>query len=145
MIQHSPHVHKVQYYETDQMGFAHHSNYIRWMEEARMHYLDEMDLGYREVEQMGILCPLLSTSCTFKETTTFADVLSIETRILKYSGVRLIFGYTIRKEDGAVAAEGTTEHCFMHRDHSLIRVKREFPDVHAALAAALERDAAKQD
>lgn len=30
-----PYLHKVQYYETDKMGIAHHSNYIRWMEEAR--------------------------------------------------------------------------------------------------------------
>ena len=27
--------HLVQYYETDQMGVTHHSNYIRWFEEAR--------------------------------------------------------------------------------------------------------------
>ena len=31
-----PYLHKVQYYETDKMGIAHHSNYIRWMEEARL-------------------------------------------------------------------------------------------------------------
>ena len=25
--------HKAQYYETDQMGIIHHSNYLRWFEE----------------------------------------------------------------------------------------------------------------
>ena len=34
-----PYIRKVQYYETDQMGFVHHSNYIRWFEEARIHFM----------------------------------------------------------------------------------------------------------
>ena len=38
--------HKVQYYETDQMGCVHHSNYIRWFEEARTAYLEQLDMGY---------------------------------------------------------------------------------------------------
>ena len=28
-------MHEVQYYETDAMQIVHHSNYIRWFEEAR--------------------------------------------------------------------------------------------------------------
>jgi acyl-CoA thioester hydrolase len=34
--------HKVQYYETDKMGITHHSNYVRWMEEARIYFLDKI-------------------------------------------------------------------------------------------------------
>lgn len=44
-------VHKVQYYETDQMGVVHHSNYIRWFEEARIDYLDKMGMSYDAVEK----------------------------------------------------------------------------------------------
>ena len=36
--------HKVQYYETDQMGIVHHSNYIRWFEEARTDYMERLRL-----------------------------------------------------------------------------------------------------
>ena len=43
-------VHQAQYYETDQMGIIHHSNYIRWMEEARIAYMDEMDFPSGELE-----------------------------------------------------------------------------------------------
>ena len=45
-----PYCHTVQYYETDQMGIIHHSNYIRWMEEARIAYMDEMDFPSGELE-----------------------------------------------------------------------------------------------
>ena len=40
--------HKVNYYETDKMGITHHSNYIRWMEEARIDYLEKLGYGYME-------------------------------------------------------------------------------------------------
>ena len=33
---------RANYYETDKMGIIHHSNYIRWFEEARLHYMEEM-------------------------------------------------------------------------------------------------------
>ncbi len=35
-------IHKVQYYETDKMGITHHSNYIRWMEEARVDFFEKV-------------------------------------------------------------------------------------------------------
>ena len=41
-----PYIHQVQYYETDRMGITHHSNYIRWMEEARVAFLEELGWGY---------------------------------------------------------------------------------------------------
>lgn len=47
--------HQAQYYETDQMGIIHHSNYIRWMEEARMDLMDQIGLSYKEMEAIEII------------------------------------------------------------------------------------------
>jgi acyl-CoA thioester hydrolase len=41
--------HKVQYYETDQMGVVHHSNYIRWFEEARSDFHDQIGISYAAI------------------------------------------------------------------------------------------------
>ena len=57
-----PYQHQVQYYETDQMGIAHHSNYIRWFEEARSYILTEIGMGYEKMEEIGIISPVLSVS-----------------------------------------------------------------------------------
>ena len=46
-------IHKVNYYETDKMGVTHHSNYIRWMEEARIDYLQQIGYGYNLVKEKG--------------------------------------------------------------------------------------------
>ena len=51
--------HKVQYYETDKMGITHHSNYIRWMEEARIWFLSEIGFSYAKLEEMGMVSPVL--------------------------------------------------------------------------------------
>ena len=38
---------KAQYHETDQMGIIHHSNYVKWMEEARIGYMNQMGFSYK--------------------------------------------------------------------------------------------------
>ena len=70
--------HEVQYYETDRMGITHHSNYVRWMEEARTFFLREIGWPYEKIEEEGIISPVTSISCDYKATSTFADEISIE-------------------------------------------------------------------
>ena len=61
-----PYVHKVQYYETDKMGIVHHSNYIRWMEEARIDFLERMGWPYDRLENEGIISPVIGVDCKYK-------------------------------------------------------------------------------
>lgn len=58
-----PYIRKVQYHETYKMGVAHHSNYIKWMEEARVDFLDQIGYGYVKLEEDGIISPVLSVEC----------------------------------------------------------------------------------
>ena len=53
---------RAQYHETDQMGIIHHSNYVKWMEEARVRFMDVLGLGYREMEEQGIQSPVAGIS-----------------------------------------------------------------------------------
>lgn len=62
-----PYIHRVQYYETDRMGITHHSNYIRWMEEARVAFLEEIDWGYDRLEAEGVVSPVLSVDGPLSE------------------------------------------------------------------------------
>ena len=48
-----PYERRVQYYETDKMGIVHHSNYIRWFEEARTALMEEGGFGYDRMEALG--------------------------------------------------------------------------------------------
>ena len=82
--------HKVQYYETDCMGIVHHSNYIRWFEEARTNLLEQIGIGYDKMEQMGIVSPVVSVCCDYKTMARFGETVKIETKVMEYNGVSLM-------------------------------------------------------
>ena len=69
--------HIVQYYETDRMGVTHHSNYIRWMEEARVDFFEQLGYGYGRLEEEGIVSPVTGLECRYKASTTFGDTVEI--------------------------------------------------------------------
>lgn len=125
--------HRVQYYETDKMAITHHSNYVRWMEEARIAYMAEIGCPYPEFERRGLISPVLSYTCKIKRSTEFGETVRIKTAIRKYNGVRLIFDYMIYKENGELSAKGSTEHCFLNEKKQVVIVSRLEPDLSRAL------------
>ena len=131
-----PYIHTVQYYETDKMGVAHHSNYIRWMEEARVAFLAALGWPFEALEARGLVSPVVALDCKYRLTTRFAEAVSIYVRVQSCSGVRLCFAYEMRSADGALVFEGRSEHCFLNTAGRPVRLNRELPDFFAALTAA---------
>ena len=91
-------LHKVHYYETDKMGITHHSNYIRWMEEARMDFLAKNDFDYVAMEKGGVVSPVVSVQSNFRRTVTYGETIRIEVSVKKITGAKLVFGYEMFKE-----------------------------------------------
>ena len=89
---------KINYYETDRMGIVHHSNYIRFMEEARCKMLDENGFPYSSFEEKGVMIPVLGVNCSFKKHVTFNDVIVIKPFVKEFNGVRLTMGYIIKNK-----------------------------------------------
>lgn len=128
------HVHKVQYYETDRMGVTHHSNYIRWMEEARVTFLDAIGWNYARLEQQGISSPVVSVQGDFKNATTFDDAVVIKVWVKECSGVKLVVSYEMHNQvTGQLVFTGTSSHCFLGQDGKIIRLQRSFPEFYQAL------------
>lgn len=118
-------VHKVQYYETDQMGVVHHSNYIRWFEEARVDYMEKMGMGYDTVEKEGIISPVVSLNCEYKSPARFGDSVFVITCLKHISGVRFCFSYEVYDlECRELRATGESHHCFV-KDNRIISIKKE--------------------
>lgn len=125
----SKYIHKVNYYETDKMGITHHSNYIRFMEEARMNFLDEVNYPVSRLEEEGISSPVVSVNCEYKRPSTYGDRIEIEVNITKYTGVRLSLAYTMKNAStGELLAEATSSHCFIDKDGRPVAVKKYFAD-----------------
>ncbi len=125
--------HTVHYYETDKMAITHHSNYIRWMEEARVDYLDKIGWPMPKVEAMGIVSPVLNVNCNYKKTTAFADKISIKVAITEFKGVKLKFAYEMKNEAGEIVCTATSSHCFLNTAGKPINVKRLYPDLYKTL------------
>lgn len=122
-------IHKVRYYETDKMGITHHSNYIRWMEEARIDFLDRIGYGYAKLENDGIISPVIGVECQYKHPTTFDNEVEITVGIREFKGVRLVIGYKMtNRSTGDLVLEGKSTHCFTDINGKPIILKKQFPE-----------------
>ena len=136
-----PYVRKAQYHETDQMGIIHHANYIRWMEEARVDFMEQMGFGYDKMEQEGIISPVLSLSCDYKSMTRFGDEVTIDITIRRYTGIRLELDYEIRdKATGELRVAASSSHCFLSREGKPVSLKRADPACDALFRRVQEED-----
>lgn len=103
---------RVRYAETDQMGYAYYANYLAWFEVGRCEWLRSLGWSYRDLETRdAILLPVIEAHCEYREPARYDDELLIRARGDLASPVRIRFAYAvIRAADGAVLAEGHTEH-----------------------------------
>ena len=136
-----PYLRRVHYYETDMMGVAHHANYIRWMEEARIDFMDQLGFPYREMEKQGVLSPVRSVSCQYRHPCTFGDELAIRVRIASFDGVVMTIRYEMTDARGETVCEAASEHVFLNREGRFVRMKRELP----AFCEAVSREMAREE
>ncbi|MCB7303581.1 acyl-CoA thioesterase [Bariatricus massiliensis] len=134
-----PYQHKVQYYETDQMKVVHHSNYIRWFEEARIDYMEQLGMPYEDMEKNGIISPVISVEAEYLRMVKFGDTVVIEAKIKEYNGIKLTIGYSVVDEStGMVHCRGITRHCFLNEKGRPVSLKRECPQYHEMFLKGLE-------
>ena len=127
--------HKVQYYETDMMGITHHANYIHWMEEARIDFMDQLGFPYSKMESDGILSPVRSVSCVYKHPCSFGDEISVLVRPEGFTGALLTIGYEMRNQNGELVCEARSEHVFVNREGRIVRLRKEQPEFCRAIEA----------
>ena len=119
---------KVNYYETDKMGVVHHSNYIRYMEEARCFWLEDAGMPFSVLEENNITIPVLGVNCTYQYHATFGDIIQIYAYIKEYTGVRMTVGYEMKdKKTGRLFLTGETKHCFTDKNLKPIHLKKVAP------------------
>ena len=123
--------HEVRYYECDRMGVTHHSNYIRFMEEARIDWLDQLGFGFEKIEAENVFSPVIAVTCEYKRPTTFKDVVDIEVGITKMSEMKFEFSYIMRV-DGKVVCTAKSSHCFIENNRP-VAISKRLPEFFKAL------------
>ncbi len=119
------------YYETDRMNVIHHSNYIRWFEEARIYFMEQVGYSYAKMESEGIMMPVLSAQCEYKNSVKFGDTVIIKVAITEFNGFKMAIQYLVTdKVTGELRAKGSNSHCFTDMSMKPVRIKKTFPELY---------------
>ena len=114
---------RVSYRDTDQMGFVYYANYFVYFEMGRTELLRSLGRTYRACEESGIFLPVLETSCKYHASARYDDLITVTTRVERWTKAALDFSYECRRaQDGVLLATGVTRHAFTNREGRIIRI-----------------------
>jgi len=132
-----PFCRKANYYETDQMGIIHHSNYIKWFEEARVDFMEQINFDYRKVNELGIDFALLDVYCEYKSMLRFGDITNIFIKVSELTEMKLALSYKITNaKSGEICTLGKTGHFFYSNTRKRpVSLKREIPELYEIFSA----------
>lgn len=99
---------RVRYAETDQMGFVYYGNYAQYYEVGRVSAMKELGVSYKEMEEKGVIMPLISMSVKYIKPALYDDLLTVKTYVKEMPKARMTFEYEIYNEKGELLNVGDT-------------------------------------
>ena len=130
---------KINYYETDKMGVVHHSNYIRFLEEARCYWMEKIGIPFSALEEKGVTIPVLGVNVEYKHHVTYDDTILIKVIIKEFSGVRMTVTYDVRdKKTGEKVIEAETKHCFTNKELRPVSLKKYAPEFNSKIEEMMQ-------
>ena len=97
----------VRYYETDQMGIVHHSNYIRYFECGRTDMLKKLGLPIERIEEAGVMLPIVSVECRYRRPAKMGDRIRIVSMVDRVPSAKLIVRSEIFNQNDELLVEGS--------------------------------------
>lgn len=130
----------VRYAETDRMGITHHANYLVWYEQARTEFTRMLGTSYGQIEEMGLLSPLLEIETKYLLPSTYEDEITVECRVVKVTPAQMEFCYRVFKQgEEKPINTGRSRHAWVDKDSFRpASLKKRAPELFAALTAAVE-------
>lgn len=119
----------VRYAETDRMGIVHHSVYPIWYELARTDFIKEIGITYSEMEEMGIMTPLVELGCKYIHPANYEDELTVRVSVSKLTPARIEFSYEVY-HGSLLINTGFTMHAWVGKDLRPLNMKKKFPDIY---------------
>ena len=129
----------VRYAETDQMGIVHHSVYPVWYEISRTDFVKTLGISYSQLEQMGVMTPLVELHCRYSGVARYENELLVECSLSNLTPGRVEFSYRIFREgEEKPINTGATLHAWVDaQTFRPVNMKKRFPDLYAAMEAQL--------
>ena len=120
----------IRYYETDQMGFVHHSNYLRYFELARIEWISSLGLSYQKMEERGYLMPVIKANVDFKRPLIFGNSFRVKIQSKEIPKVKFELTYEIILDEDIIIAKGSTTLAFLSSNNlKVVRCPKFFSDL----------------
>ncbi len=97
---------EVRYYETDQMGIVHHSNYIRYYECGRCKLMEDIGFPHQRLEREGVMTAVVGVESRYHSPARFGDTLTVVTHLNRLPLAKLVFDTEIYNQDGVLLNNG---------------------------------------
>lgn len=97
----------VRYYETDQMGIVHHSNYIRYFECGRNAMLKDLNLPIEKMEEAGVMMPVVAVDCRYRTPARLGDTLKVVSKIENPPTAKVVIDSEIFNQNGDLVCSGS--------------------------------------
>jgi acyl-CoA thioester hydrolase len=128
---------RVRYAETDAMGIVYHSNYYIWFEVGRGDFMRRFDMSYKQMEESGVILPVVETHCRYRIPAQYDDLLTVRTKIAELGAAKIRFQYQVLRDcDNALLAEGETLHAFADKTKRPINLKKNYGELYNIIAKA---------
>ncbi|MBT8273774.1 MAG: acyl-CoA thioesterase [Bacteroidia bacterium] len=105
---------RVRYGETDQMGVVYHGNYAQYLEMGRIEWLRNLGISYKEMEEEGVMLPVISLSLNYKKSAAYDDLIQVTTELRKLPTAKIEFDYIIANEKGEILTTAETTLAFIN-------------------------------
>lgn len=110
---------RVRYAETDQMSYVYYGNYAMYFEVGRVEAMRNIGFSYKEMEDNGVMMPVLESHYTYLKPGKYDELLTIKTSIPVLPGVRIKFDYEVYNEQNELITKGWTSLAFLRKDSHL--------------------------
>ena len=104
---------RVRYAETDQMGYVYYGHYAAYYEVGRVEALRKLGFSYRQLEDMGIMMPVLESKIRYLKPARYDELLTIKVIIPVMPAVKMNFTYEITNEKKELINNGETTLVFI--------------------------------
>ena len=121
---------RVNYSETDQMGFVYHANYLIWLDMARTEHLRERGVSYKELEEQGVFLTVTEARVRYRQPARYDDLIRIRCWVRDLASRRVTFGYAVeRAETGELLATAETSLIALNTQRALSRIPEHVSDL----------------
>ena len=122
--------HRVNYSETDQMGFVYHANYLVWLDMARTEHLRSAGMSYKQLEDAGIYLAVTEARVRYRQPARYDDLVRVKCWVRELGSRRVIFGYAVERDTTAeLLATAETALIALDRQHTLTRIPEHVRDL----------------